>query len=135
MNKNANVILRYVAIALLAVMMLSMISCEQIEGIIGGITGSGNQGENGENGENGEGGGCDGAPEECQHEEIVDGVCGSCQESFFVKFDGLNLTDIYGENAPNGISSSKIFYTKGTVKEIINDKTGEMIITDETGDI
>ena len=136
MNKNANVILRFIAIALLAVMMLSMISCEQIEGFIGGITGGGQTGDGEGEGEGeGEGGGCDGAPEECQHENIVDGVCQSCQESFFVQFDKLNLNDIFGENAPNGVTSSGVFYTRGTVKELINDKTGEMILTDETGDI
>ena len=126
MNKNANAILRFITLALIAVMMLSMISCDQIEGFIGGLTG----GEQG-----GDDQGHDGPPEECQHETVLDGICQSCQESLFVKFDGLNLNDTYGENAPNGITSSKIFYTKGTVKELINDKTGEMILTDESGEI
>ena len=107
MNKNANAILRFITLALIAVMMLSMISCDQIEGFIGGLTG----GEQG-----GDDQGHDGPPEECQHETVLDGICQSCQESLFVKFDGLNLNDTYGENAPNGITSSKIFYTKGTVK-------------------
>lgn len=117
MNKNANAILRFVSLSLLAVMLLSMISCNQIEGFFGG-QGNGGDGE-----------------EECQHENVVDGVCSDCDESLFVKINELNLNDIFGAGAPDGVTSSKVFYTRGTVTDLINDKTGEMTIEDETGSI
>ena len=119
MNRNANVLIRFLAISLLVVMMLSMISCDQLESIIGGINTPGNNGTD----------------EGCEHDNIVDGICSDCDESFFVTIDKLNLIDMYGENAPNGVSSSKVFYTVATVTEVTNSKTGEMIIEDETGSI
>ena len=118
MNKNASVFIRLVTVSLVLVMLLSAISCDSLN--LDSLLGNGP---------------VETPNETCKHENVTDGICDDCHESFFVKVSDLNLNALFGSLAPEGSTSSRVFYTEATVSDLLNDTTGAMVIEDESGSI
>ena len=105
-----NKITRLLALLMLIVMTLSMVSCDVITKIPGLGDLLGNQ---------------DNTPDGGEHtHSYVDGKC-ECGEILYSTIK--DLTDNY--------SGTELFYVKATVKEVLDETTGEMIIADADGEI
>ena len=126
MNKSVSTLIRLLALGLLVTMALSLISCDKLPFDFGGIFGeqSGDGENNGEN-EN----------PECQHYNVMDGKCFDCGEIFYNTVEELSIDKDSETILPDGSVSSQLYYVKATVKTLIDDLSGEMIIEDETGTI
>ncbi len=114
MNNKASTLTRLLALLLLVAMSLSMVACDAISGIFG------NQDKPPVD-----------VPSECQHEMVLDGKCIECGHLFINTVEELSLDG----DLPDGTVTTELYYVKATVKNIIDDLTGEMIIEDETGSI
>ena len=115
MNRIASSLIRLLALVLLVGMALSLISCDKLpflDKIFGGE-------QNGDE------------EPTCPHYNVLDGKCFDCGEIFTTPIAELTL----GNDLPDGTVSSQLYYVRATVKNVLNTKTGEMIIEDETGSI
>ncbi len=123
MNKSVSTLIRLLALGILAVMALSLISCDKLpfnfESIFKPDV---------------DDGGDDVTPE-CEHYNVMDGKCFDCGKIFVNTVSELNLDASLSSPAPDGTVSSQLYYVEATVKTLIDDLTGEMIIEDETGSI
>ena len=110
MNNSVSTFKRLIAAILLVAMSLSLAACDKLRftDIFGG---------NEQPPEHG-------TPEDgsCQHEIQVDGKCVDCGEMFI-----NSIADLYG--VPE--FTSDLYYVKATVKQVIDDRTGEMLIGDD----
>ena len=104
-----NKITRLLALLLLVVMTISMVSCDKIP-LINDLLGKPDVTPDGGNTEH--------------THSYVDGKC-ECGEILYSTIK--DLTDNY--------SGTELFYVKATVKEVLDETTGEMIIADENGEI
>ncbi len=126
MNKSASTLIRLISLALLIVMSLSLASCDKLPFDLDSIFGGG-QNDTPDNGEN--------ETPACQHYNVMDGKCFDCGEIFLNTVSELSLDASGGTVFPDGTVSSQLYYVKATVKQVINDSTGDMVIEDETGSI
>ena len=104
-----NKITRLLALLLLVVMTISMVSCDKIP-LINDLLGKPDVTPDGGNTEH--------------THSYVDGKC-ECGEILYSTIK--DLTDNY--------SNTELFYVKATVKEVLDETTGEMIIADADGEI
>ena len=121
---NKSLLTRLLAIVLLVVMSLSVVSCDQLpflEDILGG--GQGNTPDGG-----------DDTPE-CQHTNVIDGMCYDCDSIVKTAIADLNMDKVLGTTHLDGTIFSQLCYVEATVKQVLNTTTGAMIIEDETGSI
>ena len=79
--------------------------------------------------------GKDDIPEACQHKRVINGVCTECKEIIISSICDLNLDADSEKPLPNGIISTNLHYVEATVKRVVDETTGEMIIEDATGSI
>ncbi|MBQ8550076.1 MAG: hypothetical protein IJ426_01915, partial [Clostridia bacterium] len=121
MNNSAFTIKRLIALLLLVVMSLSMVACDMLpfDEIFGNDEPEHVIPEEGE----------------CQHELVIDGKCVNCDHLFIHTVDELSIDKYTDSQLPDGSVTSELYYVKATVKQVLNDSTGEMIIEDETGSI
>ncbi len=121
MNNSAFTFKRLIALLLLVVMSLSMVACDMLplDDIFGNDEPEHVIPEEGE----------------CQHELVIDGECINCGHLFIHTVDELSIDKYTGSQLPDGSVTSELYYVKATVKQVLNDSTGEMIIEDETGSI
>ena len=121
MNNKVSTLTRLLALLLLVVMSLSLVACDGIiEGIFGGTEKPPVEEK---------------PDEECLHEMVLDGQCIYCGHLFINTVDELSIDKYTGSQLPDGTVTSELYYVKATVKQVIDDLTGEMIIEDETGSI
>ena len=121
---NKSLLSRLLVILLLIVMSLSIVACDQLpflEDIFGG-----------EQGNTPDGG--DETPE-CQHANVIDGMCFDCDSIIKTSISDLDMDKALGTTHPNGTIFSQLCYVEATVKELVSSSTGEMIIEDATGSI
>ena len=121
---NKSLLSRLLVILLLVVMSLSIVSCDQLpflEDIFGG-----------EQGNTPDGG--DETPE-CQHANVIDGMCFDCDSIIKTSISDLDMDKALGTTHPDGTIFSQLCYVEATVKELVSSSTGEMIIEDATGSI
>lgn len=116
MNKKTSLILRITALFLLLAISLSMVSCDLIEQVLNKPP-------------------VEEPPTDCLHELAVDGKCAYCGHIFMNSVEDLQLDRFTGEQLPDGTVTGELYYVKATVKQLVDDLTGEMIIEDETGSI
>lgn len=70
---------------------------------------------------------------ECLHQNVIDGKCFDCDKIFLSTLNELNFDLHTGMIAPDNTVATQMYYTEVTVKQVINNKTGEMIVEDATG--
>ena len=70
---------------------------------------------------------------ECLHPNVIDGKCFDCDKIIVNTLSELNLdlgTDVA---LPDNTVSTQMYYTEVAVKQVLDAKTGEMIVEDATG--
>ena len=127
MSKNLSIVIRTLVFILLVAMAMSMISCANFP------FGNPQNGEQG--GENNQGDNTTPEEEECKHENVLDGKCLDCREIIITKITDLPLDKYTDSLLPDGSVSRQLYYVKANVTELINARSGEMIIEDDTGSI
>ena len=121
---NKSFLSRVLVIVLLVVMSLSIVSCDKLpflEDILGGAQGNTPDGGN--------------ETPECQHANVIDGMCFDCDTIIKTTIADLDMDKVLGTTHPNGTIFSQLCYVEATVMQVLNSTTGAMIIEDETGSI
>ncbi|MBR5144484.1 MAG: hypothetical protein IKW53_05490, partial [Clostridia bacterium] len=121
---NKSFLSRVLVIVLLVVMSLSIVSCDKLpflEDILGGAQGNTPDGGN--------------ETPECQHANVIDGMCFDCDSIIKTTIADLDMDKVLGTTHPNGTIFSQLCYVEATVMQVLNSTTGAMIIEDETGSI
>lgn len=79
--------------------------------------------------------GKDDVTEECKHTKGINGRCSKCGEIVISSITELSLDKDSEKPLPNGIVSTALHYVEATVRQVVDEATGEMIIMDATGSI
>lgn len=139
MNKRASTLIRLLALLILVTMAFSMVACDKLPFFNKGNQNEENSGNtdgegNDQNGGNTDDDGENEAPKECPHYNVIDSKCYDCGEIFVSTVNELLSVDATSA-LPDGTVIYQLYYVEVTVKQVINNLTGEMIVEDETGEI